>query len=426
MKLGIPPGDVRVHTVGSDGCDGFGDWDLISQKTNVELPDHGLSYDCKILKIEAVDHGVLLFEDFGASVNACKPVMRAAANENDHFATHSATIPVERERSALEKVKMKVKLDEKHTLISTFEIDPSKIDLKYNHDQSGLGDRNFGCHLCKTERSKWFEKESILKGFPMDRTLASTIEEAERRRVNPDQSTQANLKLKSKGVTHAPIYQAEHVRHLVEPLHNSLSFGRALIDLLVRFNGDIFSPTIEADVRPLYDATKSDLKNRFLEVFGFNPFVNLVGPEVSTMFKVESHQKLVSLVPDVHHQVFEHWLNETRFYLGFIFHLDPHTTFDLPQVQTRFEAMLIFFAEEMPWWVPPDYFHVGPSHVVQILGLKDEAGKLKYKNLTQTGAQDKENKNQKQRYFFKHLARKNDNQNAMMDVLIREVINIIE
>jgi hypothetical protein len=94
--------------------------------------------------------------------------------------------------------------NEGKTLISTFEIDPSKIDLKYNHDQSGLGDRNFGCHLCKTERSKWFEKESILKGFPMDRTLASTIEEAERRRVNPDKSTQADLKLKSNPCTYLP------------------------------------------------------------------------------------------------------------------------------------------------------------------------------------------------------------------------------
>lgn len=196
--------------------------------------------------------------------------------------------------------------------------------------------------------------------------------------------------------------------------------------MLVRFNGDIFSKTIEADVRPLYDATKSDLKNKLFEKFGFNPFMNLIGPQVSVMFKVDSHQKLVSLVPEVHRQVLEHWLNETRFYLGFIFHLDPHETFDLAQVQTRFDAMLIFFAAEMPWWVPPDYFHIGPSHAVQILGLKDETGKLKNKNLTQTGAQDKENKNQKQRLFFKHMARKNNNQNAMIDVLIRKGFNINE
>ena len=51
--------------------------------------------------------------------------------------------------------------------------------------------------------------------------------------------------------------------------------------------------------------------------------------------------------------------------------------------------------------------------------LKDKDGKLRYQNLTQTGAQDKENK--KQRMFFKYLSRKNSNQNAITDVLIRDM-----
>ena len=105
----IEPGVVKVHTHCSDGCDGFGEWDLVSKKTNVELPDHGLSYDCKILNIECLEPNVILFEDSGANVSACKPVMRAAANENDHFSTHMCTIPIERERAALEKVMMTVK-----------------------------------------------------------------------------------------------------------------------------------------------------------------------------------------------------------------------------------------------------------------------------------------------------------------------------
>jgi hypothetical protein len=53
--------------------------------------------------------------------------------------------------------------------------------------------------------------------------------------------------------------------------------------------------------------------------------------------------------------------------------------------------------------------------------MKDRKGQQKYQNLTSTGAQDKENKNQKQRLFFKTLARKNSNQNAMCDVLIRDM-----
>ena len=394
---------------------------MITQKTSVDMPDHGISYDVKIISIEtSEDPHIVLFKDVGARVTACKPVLRAAASENDHFSTHMVTIPVERERSALEKVVMKVPLDVNYTIVSTFEIDPSKIDLKYNHDQSGLGDRNFGCHLCTAARADWFVKEKILAGFPMNRSLKTTLVEAERRRINPDCETQASLKLKSKGVTHTPIYQAEHVRHLVDPLHNGLSFGRALVDLLVRFNADIFSPTIEASVKPTYDASKADMKNLILQKFGFNPFVSMTGVQVAAVYKIDNHEKLMSLVPDVHKEVMDHYVKETRFYLGFIFHMDPHSTFVLEEVESRFESMLIFIAEEMSWWNPADYFHVGPAHVVQILSMKNSQGKFKYQNLTSTGTQDKENKNQKQRLFFRSLARKDSNQNAISDVLIRD------
>ena len=420
-KYEVPAGDVEVHTHGSDGCDGFGDWDLGSEKTNVDLPDHGLSYDCKILKIETKEPPFFtLFEDTGASVNACKPVMRAACNENEHFSTHLITIPIERERSAMEKIKLRVNLNEKYSLVSTFEIDPSKIDLKYNQDQSGLGDRNFGCHLCTAPRSAWFERKSILAGFPLNRKLMDTQIEAERRRINPDSQTQASLKLQSKGVTHTPIYSSEHQRHLVEPLHNGLSVGRALLDLLVRFNSDIFSTTVDDSLKPTYEATKNEVKNILLQSFGFNPFKNLTGVQVTVLFRVNNHEKLVKLVPDIHREIFEHWVKECRFYLGFIFHLDPHGTFNLEEVKIRFDSMLIFFGEQMAWWHPPDYFHIGPAHVIQILQMRNENGKLRYQNLSQTGAQDKENKNKLQREFFKHLARKNSNQNGISDVLIRD------
>ena len=116
-----------------------------------------------------------LFKDTGASVTACKPIMRAAAKENDHMSTHLLTIPIERQRSALEKVEMEIKLDDEYTLLSTFEIDPSKVDLKYNQDQSGLGDRNYGCHLCTSPRSEWFKKEKILNGYPLNRNLSSSV-----------------------------------------------------------------------------------------------------------------------------------------------------------------------------------------------------------------------------------------------------------
>ena len=129
----------------------------------------------------------------------------------------------------------------------------------------------------------------------------------------------------------------------------------------------------------------------------------------------------MGLVPEIHREIFDHWVKECRFYLGFIFHLDPHGTFNLEEVKIRFESLQVFFGEQMAWWNPPDYFHIGPAHVIQILRMKSDNGKLKYVNLTQTGAQDKENKNKKQREFFSHLARKNSNQNAITDVLIRDM-----
>jgi hypothetical protein len=203
----------------------------------------------------------------------------------------------------VEKVEMTIKIDE-YTLVSTFTIDPTKIDLKYNQDQSGLGDRNFGCHLCTTARSKWFKKDDILKGFKMNRSLSETIAAAELRRVNPDGETQAKLKEASKGVTHTPIYHAEHQKHLIEPLHNSLSFGRAMVDLIIRFNSDIFSKTIESSVQPLYEATKSELKSKFLSNFGFNPYMNLTGTEVATLYKLDNHEKVTTMVPTVHQDIF--------------------------------------------------------------------------------------------------------------------------
>ena len=422
VKNKVPHGTVKVATHASDGCNGFGSWHLSSECSKGDLPDHGLSYDVKIMKIKTVEAPfATLFEDTGASVTACKPIMCAAANENDHMATHLLTIPIERQRSGVEKVEMTVKLDEDYTIISTSESDPTKVDLKYNLEQSNLGERNYGCHLCTSPRASWFKKEAILAGYPLNRNLAESVIEAERRRINPDAESQLSLKEKSKGVTHTPIYQAEHVRHLVEPLHNSLSFGRALVDLLVRFNSDIFSATIEASVKPVYESSKNEIKNMMLEKFGFSPFMGLTGVQVSVLFKNQNHEKLLSLVPEVHQEVMEHWINETRFYLGFIFHLNPHDTFNLDEVETRFECLLLFIAEKMAWWSPPDYFHIGPAHVIQLLKLKDNDGLIKYHNLMQTGAQDKENKNKKQRMFFKYLSRKDSNQNAITDVLIRDM-----
>ena len=81
--LNVSFGDVEVTVECSDGCDGMGQYELSSKATDRALPDHGLSYDMQLMKVSC-EEGILL-EANDSSVYSLTPVMRASANENNHF-----------------------------------------------------------------------------------------------------------------------------------------------------------------------------------------------------------------------------------------------------------------------------------------------------------------------------------------------------
>ena len=167
--LGVAYGEVEVTIEGSDGCDGMGDYELSSKPTDRQLPDHGLSYDFQLLKVTC-DAGVLL-ESTNSSVFSLTPVMRAAANENNHFSTHHLTVPIENERSALSNCSMKVQLSDKYSLKATkIIIDTSKIDKKLADEQGGLGLSTYPCLLCTASKDEQRDRQCIMNGFLINRT----------------------------------------------------------------------------------------------------------------------------------------------------------------------------------------------------------------------------------------------------------------
>ena len=190
--LGVPPGDVDVDVEGSDGCDGMGQYELSSKPTDRPLPDHGLSYDFQLMKVSCAS-GVLM-EANNCSVFSLTPVMRAAANENNHFSTHHLCVPIENERFALSSCSLKVKISDDYTLNATdIKIDTSKIDKKLADEQGGLGLSTYPCLMCTNSKEDHRNKEMVLQGFPINRTYADGVTEGERMRVNADLSTRSEL-----------------------------------------------------------------------------------------------------------------------------------------------------------------------------------------------------------------------------------------
>ena len=232
-NLGVGHGEVDVRVECSDGCDGMSQYELSSKATSRGLPDHGLSYDMQLMKVSC-EKGVLL-EANNSSIFSLTPVMRAQANENDHFATHTLTIPIESEREALEKCILKVKISENYTLnANDITIDTTKLDKKYNDEQGGLGDSNYPCLLCTFSKEDHRNPSLVKNGFPINRTYSDGVLEGERRRVNADSEPQDRLKEKSKGWNAIPILTSEYARRGFDDLHSGESWGRWTINIMIR------------------------------------------------------------------------------------------------------------------------------------------------------------------------------------------------
>ena len=139
---------------------------------------------------------VTLYDSETVSVNSLQPVLRAACDENDHFSTHSLTIPIEQARQYL--CESDIRLSPEVILRTTkIEIITSKIDKKYADEQGGTGERNFPCNLCTSSKEDIRDVAQIEHGFDLNRTCEERKLVSEFQRITADKMTQEKLKKES-------------------------------------------------------------------------------------------------------------------------------------------------------------------------------------------------------------------------------------
>ena len=410
----VAPGEVEVSVECSDGCDGMGSYELSSKATDRALPDHGLSYDMQLMKVTC-EEGVIL-ESNNSSVFSLTPVMRALANENNHYSTHTLTAPIENERNALSNCTLKTKISDSYTLVATsITIDTTKLDKKYNDEQGGLGDTNYPCLLCTSSKEEHRDISKVKNGFPINRTYSEGVLEGERRRVNADSETQAILKLKSKGWNAIPLLTSENARRGFDDLHSGESLGRWTIGIIIREMAGIECWNIDQSLRPLYETTKQRLRDALMSLIGIDIAKDLTGGETQKLFLKVNHQIVVQLVPEEKQENFSHFMRESTFLFGVMCHLDPASVFSLREVEQRFKTFQIFIIQTYPNFDQTQYVHMSLMHLVQLI----ERGK---KSITAYGTQNKEAKNKMQRDFFESFSRKDTNWHALEDTYIRDTL----
>ena len=184
-----------------------------------------------------------IYDSESVSVNCLQPVLRAACNENYHYATHSLTITLELARNFLCESTMEVKVSPEVTLkAEKIEIITSKIDKKYADEQGGTGERNYPCNLCTSSKEEIRNLMNI-EGFELNRTCKEGHEVAEMRRINVDKLGQDKLKEKSKGWKSVPILTSEYVHRGFDDLHNciklNINFDMKLVFLFVYLDIDL-------------------------------------------------------------------------------------------------------------------------------------------------------------------------------------------
>ena len=198
-----------------------------------------------------------LLESNNSSVFSLTPVMRAAANENNHLSTHHLCVPIENERAALSNCSLKVKISDKYTLnATTINIDTSKIDKKLADEQGGLGNSTYPCLMCTYSKDDHRDKHLVMKGFPIDRTYKDGVTEGERMRVNADLSSRGELVERTRGWKSIPLLTSEYARRGFDDLHSCESWGRWVIKIMIRLAAAINCWNIDGSLKLLYETTK--------------------------------------------------------------------------------------------------------------------------------------------------------------------------
>ena len=417
-EVELEEGILRVDILGSDGCDGAAGYHMMSKPTERDIPDHALAYDFGVTEVSAKVKGkkIVLYDSCAVSVYNLQPNLRAACNENDHYATHSLTLPIENSRKNLCESSIEVSLSSTVLLKSeSIEIITSKIDKKYADEQGGTGESNYPCNLCTASKVEIRDIKEIKKGFKLDRTYAKGVEVAEHRRVNIDKVTQDTLKIKSKGWKSVPILTSEYVRRGMDDLHDCTSWGRYAIKIMVRLRAGIWSEKVEGVLKALFDTAKKILRDEILKSIGIDIHLDLKGREAQALLGLKHHAKVLRLVPEGHQEDWEHFLSEARFALGIVCHPDPGSQFDLPSAEPRLKRFQIWLIETWPSFIQPDYVHPTLMHLIQLL---TRPGALK--SISQYGTQNKEAKNQKNNEYLATVARMNDLESALEDVYTRD------
>ena len=417
----VNDGVLTVDVIGSDGCDGAAGYGMMSKPTERDIPDHALAYDFGITEVSVTLANftkVVLYDSKKVSVYNLQPVLRAACNENDHYATHSLTIPIETARKYLGESVMEVKISDNVTLrTNSIEIVTSKLDKKYADEQGGTGEGNFPCNLCTSTKEQIRDTNYIKKGFAINRTCAEGHIAAETRRVNIDKMSQDKLKRKSKGWKSAPILSAEYVRRGFDDLHGCTSWGRWLVKIAIRLKAGIFSETITADLKPLYDTTKKILRDHLKRSIGIDIHMDLKGREAQALFSLKNSKIVEKIVPEEYEEEWCYFLTEARFALAIVCSPDPAQYFDLAQAEPRLKRFQLWLIQTWPSFIQPDYVHPTLMHTVQLL-----KGPGALKSISQYGTQNKEAKNKKNNEYLATMARMTDLTAALEDVYARDAL----
>ena len=230
--------------------------------------------------------------------------------------------------------------------------------MNADEEQRGLDDSNFPCNLCTAHKSEMRDLNCIEKGFEFNRTLALGHEVAEERRINVDEVTQDKLKEKSKGWNLEPMPTSEYARRSFDDLHCCTSWGRWAIRILIRLRASIFSETITADLKPLYETTKKILRDEIKRSqLGIDIHMDLKGREAQALFALKNKDIVEQLVPEEHSEEWSHFLSEARFALAIVCSPDPGKHFDLSKAEPKLKNFQTWLVEHWPSFNQPDYIH---------------------------------------------------------------------
>ena len=138
-------------------------------------------------------------------------------------------------------------------------------------------------------------------------------------------------------------------------LHDTTSWVRNAIKIMVRLRAGIWSETVAGELKSLFDTAKKLLRDEIFSSIGID--IHMDSPW-SMMRK---------LSPWFLRGINRHFLSEAKFALSIVCHPDPSSEFDLPSAEPRLKRFQIWLVEIRPSFIQPDYVHPTLMHLIQLL-----------------------------------------------------------